>query len=188
MLFFYKKTEKELNNNLLKKSVVFLKTYIHLFICILLSNIVLSTIYFALLKEANRMSGHPDFFYVINNLRSILSGIFLPLPTLPILAIIAFFTIVSTPSFYCERRAREIYIRLLCGATRKDVYNILLIDYFKLVILSTIPCVISAIVIEVKVSVCVIVLLSLFLLNLLIAFIYFVYHTIRGLRGWKLNE
>ncbi len=106
------------------------------------SNIIL-VIFLILLKiNAKTAEGINIYKYISGeNLKDVLYSLPLPLPTIPILIILATITLCSMPFFLFDKKNREFIIRIVCGATWKKIYLWLSGIYIWHIIISIIPCI-----------------------------------------------
>lgn len=110
-----------------KKSYILSNVDINIVAAIFISNIILSGLVTVILPKINgKLIKVNQFFF---GLKELLYQFSFPLPTIPIVVALIIITLCSLPVFYIEKYEKEINIRILCGATKKDLFYFILAKY-----------------------------------------------------------
>lgn len=147
---------------------------IQILLCVFVSNVALTGIYFVIRHELFSLMYQIEGEEVCISVRDILSGLPVPLPTIPILVVIAVMSLLSSPLYFLERRTKELHIRLICGATRSELIKIIFTSYIVHIFISFIPCIIVIYSMELLDMVTILAFVALFLSEVIVGFIYFI--------------
>jgi len=107
----------------------------------IISNILLIGVYLVLVNEYAGYRQPADSLSNLDVLRDLIFGLTVPIPTVPILVCLSLVTLFSMPPYFLQTRIREIHIRFVCGALKRNVFLFLSESYVMQQLFSFVFCI-----------------------------------------------